>query len=513
MIKAAQLSSSFYIRLANGKLPARWGPITTVRHSSTSEEQTQAVVDVRSATLDISHMVRAPDLHAANCRRRNHPAQSRFPDRIVKLHAEDQALEAEATSQRAHQNRLDKRIKEILASRPKGAAVAAAQEQGNDEVDALIATRRELQPAIKESLTRQRQLRAEIYDLAIQLPNLTSPRTPPGNSPKLLRSYTPAPHLSIPHPNLSTSHVDIGTALDLLDFSASAATSGWGFYFLKNAAVLLEQALISFALRTALAHSFRLLAPPSIVHTSLASAAGFRPRDQHGERQTFALEGSHPPASLAATAEIPLAGMRARTTLPRSALPDRVVGVSRCYRAEAGARGVDARGLYRVHEFSKVELFVWLPGGDPPDASDRELDAIVALQERICQALGLKYRVLEMPGNDLGASAYRKVDLEAFFPSRGDVSDGWGEVTSASACTDYQARRLGTRVRNEGREGKAGFAHTLNGTAVAVPRVLAAILENGWDEKGGRVVLPECLWGYMGMECIERPKRGGGSTG
>ncbi|KAJ9149259.1 hypothetical protein NKR23_g4468, partial [Pleurostoma richardsiae] len=203
-------------------------------------------------------------------------------------------------------------------------------------------------------------------------------------------------------------------------------------------------------------------------------------------------ERGRPELCLAGTAEIPLAALKADATIDEGELPLRRVGVSRSYRAEAGARGADTKGLYRVHEFTKVELFAWTA----PDegAADELFDEVVDMQTEILQSLGLHCRVLEMPTADLGASAYRKVDIEAFFPSRRDRGGGWGEVTSASICTDYQSRRLATRARVGGR---LAYPWTLNGTAVAVPRVLAAILENGWDESEMTVRIPEVLRPWM----------------
>jgi len=244
--------------------------------------------------------------------------------------------------------------------------------------------------------------------------------------------------------------------------------------------------------------------PPSLVYSHIASACGFQPRDQHGEQQVYAIEQSEkdrakPPLALAGTAEIPLAGMKANTSLEEADLPLKMVGVSRCYRAEAGARGAATKGLYRVHEFTKVEMFAWTS----PDHSDEEhfssptasaseavFDEMLSIQQEILTGLGLHCRMLEMPTTDLGASATRKVDIEAMFPSRAK-DQGWGEVTSTSMCTDYQTRRLQTRLRVKG--GRLGFPHTLNGTALAVPRVIAAILETHWDESEGCVAIPDVL--------------------
>jgi seryl-tRNA synthetase len=198
--------------------------------------------------------------------------------------------------------------------------------------------------------------------------------------------------------------------------------------------------------------------------------------------------------------------MKANTTLEEADLPMKRVGVSRCYRAEAGARGVDTKGLYRVHEFTKVEMFAWtLPS---TAASTEVFHEMVSIQTEILESLGLHCRILEMPTADLGASAARKRDIEAFFPSRREKDNGWGEVTSASTCTDYQARRLATRLDMRSLGGKIAFPYTVNGTAVAVPRVLAAILENGWDEWKTEVNVPEVLWPWMdGVKIIRAKER------
>ncbi|KJZ78797.1 hypothetical protein HIM_01570 [Hirsutella minnesotensis 3608] len=174
---------------------------------------------------------------------------------------------------------------------------------------------------------------------------------------------------------------------------------------------------------------------------------------------------------------------------------------------QAGARGVDTKGLYRVHEFTKVEMFAWT--APEHGAARRIFDEMLDIQAHVLASLGLYCRVLAMPSADLGASASRKVDVEAYFPSRRQINDGWGELTSASLCTDYQARRLSTRTRVA---GVMSFPYTANATALAVPRVIAALLENGWDEETGTVAIPECLRPWMGgKDRIVGRKRGAGS--
>ena len=384
----------------------------------------------------------------------------------------------------------------------------------------------------------------EIHRLALSLPNLSSSETPVGDVPRLIEYINFDPQAppewvrQSPAQLQARSHVTIGTELGLVDFTSSATTTGWGWYFLIDEGAMLEQALVQYALSVARRRGWKTVAPPSIVYSYIAEACGFQPRDQHNEQQIWSIEqserdrDSRPPRSLTATAEIPLAAMYAGRDIDAHDLPIKMVGVSRCYRAEAGSRGVDTKGLYRVHEFTKVELFGWAdnvaadsaaPAAPGKVTSDDLFAELLDLQTEILTSLHLPCRILEMPSTDLGASASRKRDIEALFPSRlrpaiadsgfGDVDSAardrdlesaWGEVTSASICTDYQRRRLAPRVRG-GSAKESRFPHTVNGTAVAVPRVLAAILENGWDPERGVVVVPEVLRPWMdGMETIGR---------
>ena len=349
--------------------------------------------------------------------------------------------------------------------------------------------------------------------LALGLPNLTSPETPADREPRLIRYINYDPEAP-PTFDDTADHSYIGKELSLLDFTSSTATAGWGFYYLLNEAALLEQALVQYALSVALKHGWRAVSPPSLVYSHIADACGFQPRDQSDEQQIWQIAQTQrdygkPKRSLAATAEIPLAGLYASNTISPASLPVKVAGSSRCYRAEAGARGVDTKGLYRVHEFSKVEMFAWTAANswtahdDSPPPSTSIFDEMVAIQTEILTSLNLPCRVLEMPATDLGASAYRKIDIEALFPSRKSRDNGWGEVTSASICTDYQSRRLDTRIL-ERSGARSAFPHTVNGTAMAIPRVLAAILEHGWRQD--HVVIPEVLWTYMGGQSQIRKK-------
>ncbi|KAI0914551.1 hypothetical protein F4823DRAFT_288568 [Ustulina deusta] len=495
--------------------------------------------------IDIKHIRQNPELYETNCVERNYKIQSTYPSRINALFAQWQARQQDGRSLRERGNALRRQIANPATIQHEdeaenGGAAAAGSKQDESQAsdpashtpgygprrdvrtmtkDELVEEARLLKQALSAIEVDEARLSTEMTDLALAIPNLTSEATPRGDEPRVL-SYINEPHpfesASPSSDRVWRSHVHIGSELGILDFAGAATTSGWGWYYLLDEGAQLEQALISYALASITRiPGWRQVAPPSIVYSHIAAACGFQPRDQNGETQVYALAQSasdaargKPELSLAGTAEIPLAGMRADSVLEAAELPCKRVGVSRCYRAEAGARGTDTKGLYRVHEFTKVELFAWTA---PTAAAALDVfDEMVDAQTEILASLGLRCRVLEMPTADLGASAARKIDIEAFFPSRAarHRRDGWGEVTSASICTDYQTRRLATRLRGPSDAGKLAYPFTVNGTALAVPRVLAAILENGWDEARMAVTIPECLRPWMdGKETIEVKRR------
>jgi seryl-tRNA synthetase len=430
----------------------------------------------------------------------------------LELHKQWLDLQQNARSLRERSNEVRKKL---------------ATRTGDVDKEALIKEGKVLKTELSGIEEKEALLQDQIDNLAGELPNLSSVHTPVGNDAEVIEYINDHPE---PEPAQSDriwrSHVHIGTELGILDFAGAAQTSGWGWYYLLGDGAMLEQALVQYALRVATKRGWKAVAPPSLVYSHIAAACGFQPRDQNGEQQIYAIEQAEkdrakPTLALAGTAEIPLAGMKANQTLEDTELPLKTVGVSRSYRAEAGARGVDTKGLYRVHEFTKVEMFAWtLPDNIdhehftvPAESSSEAIfNEMLSMQKEILQSLGLHCRILEMPTTDLGASATRKRDIEAFFPSRREKDDGWGEVTSTSICTDYQSRRLHTRVRLEKAGRKLDFPYTLNGTALAVPRVIAAILENHWNERDYTVTIPEVLRPFMGgLEKIRGHKHGTGS--
>ncbi len=285
-------------------------------------------------------------------------------------------------------------------------------------------------------------------------------------------------------------------ALDLCDMEAGASVAGQKFYFLKNEAVLLELALVQYAMTTLVKKGWTPIITPDLAKVDVLEGIGFQPRDPDANtRQVYVVQDMD--LCLVGTAEITLGGMHRDQVLDVAKLPLRYVGLSHCFRTEAGAAGRDTRGLFRVHQFTKVEMFAYTT----PQQSEAMHLEILAIEEEIFQGLGLPYHVLDTCSGDLGGPAYRKYDLEAWMPGRGKGGE-YGEVTSTSNCTDFQARRLGIRYRGKGFKGNR-FVHTLNGTAVACTRALVAILEN-YQQADGSVTVPEVLRPWVGKDRIAR---------
>ncbi|EJD03657.1 seryl-tRNA synthetase [Fomitiporia mediterranea MF3/22] len=347
--------------------------------------------------------------------------------------------------------------------------------------------------SLKEEISSLEQQLSEIddklYSLALTIPNDTHPDVPigPEEAANIVATHGPKPIDS----NLKRDHVSVGKALDLFDLEQAATVTGSSWYYLLNEGALLEMALTQYALSKAVARGFKPVTTPDVVKADVAMRCGFQPRDQGDPpvHQMYHLQNTNPAQPelvLSGTAEIPLGGLFANSVYQEEELPLKVVGLGRAFRSEAGARGADTRGLFRVHQFSKLELFAVCA----QESSEDVMKEMVDLQVDIFSGLGLPLRILDMPTEELGASAYRKFDIEAWMPGRGN----WGEISSTSNCTDYQARRLHIRYKRSSSspadppQGTAPipFSHTLNGTAAAIPRLIVAILENGarFDEDG-----------------------------
>lgn len=356
-----------------------------------------------------------------------------------------------------------------------------------EERSLLIEEGKRLKEAISLLEEETDKLQTTLFQELKRIPNLAHPGAPVGKEEKdnlEIRRWGTVPQFNF----TPKDHVQIGADLDILDFDTATKVSGQKFYYLKNQAVFLEMALVRYALDLITAEGFTPFITPDIAREEIVEGIGFNPRGS--ESNIYTLEGTG--SCLVGTAEITLGGYYSDQILERESLPLRLAGLSHCFRKEAGAAGQYSKGLYRVHQFTKVEMFVYCE----PSQSEREHENLLRLEEILFQGLEIPYRVVDTCTGDLGAPAYRKFDLEAWMPGRGD----WGEVTSSSNCTDYQARRLGVRYREE---GKTRFVHMLNGTALAVSRAMVAILEN-FQQEDGTVKLPKALVPYTGFERLQR---------
>lgn len=424
--------------------------------------------------LDLQYICENQETVAENCKNRGIKVNL---DRVVELRDSRNQLIQEGDSLRHRQ-------KEISSEIPKT--------KDNEQKQALIAQGKELREKIGANEAKQKEIEAELKTEQARIPNLSHPDVPVGPSEedsKVLRTWGEKPKFDFE----PLDHVDLMEKHDLLDLEAGARVAGHGFYFLKNEAVLLETALVQYALGKLRAGGFTLMSTPDIARDEVLEGIGFIPRGE--EAQIYSIQDTE--LSLVATAEITLGGSLKDQVLDVSQLPIKYAGLSHCFRTEAGAHGRATRGIYRVHQFTKVEIF----GFTAPDleASNAFHEEIVAIEEEIFQGLKLPYQVVDTATGDLGGPAYRKFDLEAWMPGRGQGGE-YGEVTSASNCTDYQARRLGVRCKFPDRKGTE-FVHTLNGTAVASTRAIIAILENN-QQADGSIVIPEVLRPWVGQDKI-----------
>ena len=423
--------------------------------------------------LDRKFIIENPERVAENCRNRGVEVDVA---QLVRLDAQHRAKLTEA-------EQLNRQANEVSGSIGK-TKDPAEREARKNEGRAL----REKKDAAQAEVDR---LEEEILNLQRAIPNLTHPMAPIGVGDGATRELRQG---SVPKPKFDfkpLDHVELGTRLALFDFDGGAKVAGHGFYYLKNDAVLLELALQQYAMSLLVGEGFTPYITPDLARNEILQGIGFIPRGP--ETQIYSVADSD--LSLIATAEITLGGLYADTIVEADALPLRLCGVSHCYRTEAGAHGKATRGLYRVHQFTKVEMFAFTA----PDASDAMLEEFCGLECRIFDELEIPYRVIDIASGDLGGPAYRKFDLEAWMPGRGEGGE-FGEVTSTSNCTDYQSRRLGIRYRSPGEKGTR-FVHTLNGTAIAISRALIAILENH-QQADGSVRVPEVLQRYMDKDLI-----------
>ncbi len=358
----------------------------------------------------------------------------------------------------------------------------ATQGKSGADVDSLRDKGKQLKEQSTQLEANMKLVETEWLELLNQIPNLHLASVPTGESEadnQVVREVGEKPKFDFE----PKDHFTLGTELGILDFESGAKVAGSQFYFLKNDAVLLEYALIQFGLEVLQEKGFTLVATPDMAKSRYYLGTGYAPRGD--EAQIYEIEGED--LGLIATAEVTMAGMHADEIIPNENLPIKYAAISHCFRKEAGAYGKYSKGLYRVHQFAKLEMFIY----SRPNESEALHMELLAIEEDIVQRLGLAYRVLNMCSADLGASAARKFDIEAWMPGRQD----YGEITSTSNCTDYQSRNLNIKYKNA--EGKNDFAHLLNGTAIVMSRFPVAIMEN-YQQADGTIKIPEVLRKYFG---------------
>ncbi|KAI5061654.1 hypothetical protein GOP47_0024159 [Adiantum capillus-veneris] len=434
------------------------------------------------ASLDFKWIRENRDAIAQNIQNRNTIADV---DLVVQLYDKSMALNQEVAKLRTDRNRVANAMKGKLEPDKRQELV----EEGKRLKDVLAGLEAEL-TVLSEQLQREGQ----------KIPNMTHPSVGVGSEEAAtVRKMVGSKRVfEFPPKN----HVDLGESLELLDFEAAAEVSGTKFYYLKNEGMLLELALINWALSELVKKGFVPYSTPDLVRSSVIEKCGFQPRGLN--TQVYSIEGTD--LCLAGTAEILMGGLYMDRILTEKQLPLKLVAFSHCFRTEAGAAGSATRGLYRVHQFSKLEMFVICK----PEDSEKFHEELISIEEDFFSSLGLHFKTLDMPSEDLGAPAYRKYDVEAWMPGL----DRYGEVSSASNCTDYQSRRLSIRYRpaendpltsRKGKPPSLRFPHTLNATACAIPRMIVAILEN-FQQPDGSVLIPKVLQSYMGGKEVILPK-------
>ncbi|KAL3371583.1 hypothetical protein AABB24_008229 [Solanum stoloniferum] len=455
---------------------------TASSSSATSTDEYQVVKPQWKAAIDFKWIRDNKESVAVNIKNRNSNANLEI---VLELYEKLLSVQKEVEKLRAERNAVANKMKGKLEPSERQKLI----EEGKNLKEELV--------TLEEDLLK---LTDELQQEAQSIPNMTHPDVPlGGEDSSTVRKMVGKPaEFSF----AVKDHVQLGKELDLFDFDAAAEVSWSKFYYLKNEAVILEMGLVNWAVSEAMKRGFTPLTTPEIVRSSVVEKCGFQPRGTN--TQVYSIENSD--QCLIGTAEIPVGGIHMDSILSESSLPLKYVAFSHCFRTEAGAAGAATRGLYRVHQFSKVEMFILCR----PDESDSYHEELIEIEEELFSSLGFHFKTLDMASEDLGAPAYRKFDVEAWMPGLGR----YGEISSASNCTDYQSRRLGIRYRPESssaspKKGKNAaptqFVHTLNATACAVPRMIVSLLEN-FQQEDGSVIIPEPLRPFMGGLQIIKPK-------
>ena len=416
--------------------------------------------------LDIKFIRENKELIKDNCRKRNIKVDV---DKLLSLDEERRTLMKQSEELRAERNKGSK-------GKPTPEEIVAMKAVGEK---------------IKILETALEKVSADYSEILLQVPNLTHPDSPVGAEKdyKVIHTSGKPPKLDFAFKD----HEELMLAKDLVDFERATKVSGAKFYFFKNQMVKINQALINYGLDKVSKHGYIMIETPDLARDRILTGIGFNPRGP--ETQVYSIEKTD--LSLVATAEITMGGYHADEVLDLSQGPKKYVALSHCFRTEAGAYGRTSKGLYRVHQFTKLEMFVYCK----PEDSEKMHEEILSIEKEILDGLEIPYRVIDIPSGDLGGPAYRKYDCEAWMTMKaenGSTGD-YGEVNSCSNCTDYQARRLNIKYRKD--DGSTDFVHTLNGTAVVLSRFPIALVEN-YQQKDGSIKVPKVLQKFCGFKKV-----------
>lgn len=354
----------------------------------------------------------------------------------------------------------------------------AAQMKGGKPAPELIAKGKEIKQKLTDEEKKLDELTVKVNDALKSVPNVIFDDVPLGGEEKSVEVKKWGENKKS-----GTDHLDYATSRDWVDFERGAKVAGAKFYYLKGDLALLENALLQFGLKKVREHGFTYMTTPDLVSSKVLEGTGFAPRSSE-QSDEYYIEGED--LALIATAEMPITGYHMDEIIDEDKLPLFYAGYSACFRKEAGTYGKYTRGLFRVHQFNKLEMYCFCL----PEQSKEIHEKILAIEEEIWQEIGIPYHVINIAAGDLGAPAAKKYDLEYWSP----VNQKYQELTSCSNCTDFQARSVNVRVRRK--DGKIEFVHTLNGTAISLARAMVAVIEN-YATEGGKFKVPEVLRPYL----------------
>lgn len=425
--------------------------------------------------IDIKLLRETPDILKKDLKKRGMDTSA--VDDVISLDKEWRTSLQEAERLKAERNKVTVEI-------------AALKKQGKD-ASKQIKSMQEIPQKIKESEDKANEAKATVDQIMLMLPNILHESVPVGKTDEdntVVRTVGKPKKFAFE----PRDHIDIGEMCDLIDIERAAKVSGARFYYLKNEAVLLEFAIIQYVLNLLGKKGFKPFIPPALIREEVMEGAGFLPG---GKDDIYKIEGDK--LYLVGTSEQALAGLRMDEILDRKDLPLHYCGFSSCFRTEAGAHGRDTKGIFRVHQFDKVEMFIFCK----PDESWREHEFLLQTAEEIYKGLEIPYRVMNVCTGEMGVVAAKKYDIEAWLPGQGK----YREVVSCSNCTDYQARRLKIRCR-ENPGDPTEIVHTLNSTASAIGRTIVAILEN-YQNEDGSVDIPKALRPYISIDKIKPKKK------